>query len=146
MFQETGEASSHSFSSEHWEQVVSSGTYTQARPSVSSRLTLRVNYYSTAFVSQLSNGSSQHSQGVNLNFLFGWSSLLLTQKNHRGVGEPSGVSTPSGYCNQQVCDHLLIVFQQKSIFVGLEDTNTLSFPIRSRLYLKQIKIDLPISV
>jgi len=109
LFQETGEASSHSFSSEHWEQVVSSGTYTQARP-----LTLRVNYYSTAFVSQLSNGSSQHSQGVNLNFLFGWSSLLLTQKNHRGVGEPSGASTPSGYCNPQVCVHPQAAYPQKS--------------------------------
>jgi hypothetical protein len=114
LFQETGEASSHSFSSEHWEQVVSSGTYTQAGLSVSSRLTLRVNYYSTAFVSLLSNSRSQHSQGVNLNFLFGWSSLLLTQKTHRGVGEPSEVLTPSGYCNQQVCVHPLAACPQKS--------------------------------
>ena len=81
-----------------------------------SRLTLRINYYSNAFVSQLWSVCLQQGQGVHqvITFLYYWASLVLTQKNHHGVGEPSGASIPSGYCNRQGCVHLPAAYPQKS--------------------------------
>ena len=62
----------------------------------------------------------QQGQGVQqvIAFLYCWASLVLTQKNHRGVGEPSGALIPSGYCNQQVYVHPPAACPQKSDAAG----------------------------